>query len=258
VFGSGRHAVSFVTLIDGKDGGTEGLEHRVTAFGSKERLDITPGTRGFDVVRDVENFGVVLPEGEILDRCIECHTTQFKIEGKQLTNLLPNVTCESCHGPGARHVAAVRKGESESHIRAHWNAQEQLEMCGVCHRRTDWLPDPPDRKDIKIVRFQPVGLSQSKCFIKSKGKMSCLTCHDPHDAPSEDRPGYDVRCMSCHSPTDKQQTKCPVSPREKCVECHMPRIEAHKEFVFSNHWIRVRKPDDLAPLLPFPTVAPQK
>ena len=258
IFGSGRHAVSFLTLMEGREKQPLGLEYRVTAFGSDEWLGLTPGLSGETPRSDLQHFGDILdnlPPKENLKRCIECHTTTFQFGNKEVTNLLPNVTCESCHGPGAKHVAAMRSGETEMHIRTSRSAQEQLETCGECHRRADRLGHL-EKNDKKLVRFQPVGLSQSACFIKSGGKMSCSTCHDPHDAPSEHRPGYDQKCLSCHQQGGVSHSTCPVSAKEKCVECHMPRIEVHKGFVFSDHWIRVRSSSDLPAYQPRPADKP--
>lgn len=246
VFGSGRHAVSFLTLYSGQSGKTDGLEYRVTAFGPDEKLGLTPGHGFLEPNTEIDHFGKTHPEGELLTRCIQCHTTDFKFGDKELTHVIPNVTCESCHGPGERHVAAMRNGESEMHIQSRWSSQAQLEMCGVCHRRTDWLGMTPEKTDKKIVRFQPVGLSQSACYLKSKGKLNCTTCHDPHDAPSENRPSYDAQCLKCHQQNPgTTHSVCPISPTKQCVECHMPRIELHKGFVFSDHWIRIRNASDL-------------
>ena len=66
------------------------------------------------------------------------------------------------------------------------SAEEQLQVCGQCHRLPEMIsggraaitPDNP-----VIVRHQPVGLMQSACYTKSRGALSCSTCHNPHDIP---------------------------------------------------------------------------
>ncbi len=250
VFGSGRHAVSFLTLVPNRQGETDGVEHRISSFGSDERLALTPGHRGEQARQKIEEFGMVhLRSSTELDRCVECHTTTGTIRGPDIENLLPNVTCESCHGPGEAHVRAQQRSQKPDlaglRINSRWTAQAQLEMCGRCHRRTDQLSKPPERHDYKIVRFQPVGLSQSQCYIKSDGHLMCTTCHDPHHAPVADTAYYDRKCLECHSKDLSVHTSCPSRRKTGCSGCHMPSIQVHPGFVFSDHWIRVRKPDDL-------------
>lgn len=248
-FGSGTHAVSFLTLVPNRDGGTDGVEHRVSSFGRDGHLALTPGHRGEEPRQKIEEFGLVhLSASGELGRCVECHTTSGTVEGPRIENLIANVTCESCHGPGEAHVRRQERGGAGSEpqqIASHWPAPQQLEMCGRCHRRTDWLSKPPDRHDYKIVRFQPVGLSQSRCYQKSDGRLSCTTCHDPHRPPASDTPHYDRKCLDCHVKDRKSAKSCPHRRPEGCVSCHMPPIEVHSGFVFSDHWIRVRAADDL-------------
>ncbi len=248
VFGSGTHAVSFLTLVPNRAGGTDGVEHRVSSFGRDEHLALTPGHRGQPANQRIEEFGTVhLRQTTELDRCIECHTTTATIRGMDVVNLLPNVTCESCHGPGAAHVRArqTSRPAAEQHIAAQWSAQAELEMCGRCHRRTDWLSAPPDKHDYKIVRFQPVGLSQSECYQQSAGKLKCTTCHDPHRPPVAEAAHYDRQCLECHAKDRAVHGSCPQRRSSGCAACHMPPIEVHPGFVFADHWIRVRTADDL-------------
>jgi len=249
VFGSGRHAVSFLTLVPNREGETDGVEHRVSSFGSDERLALTPGHRGEQARQKIEEFGTVhLRASTELDRCVECHTTTGTIRGPDIENLLPNVTCESCHGPGAEHVRTQEQQQpavESLQIASRWTAQTQLEMCGRCHRRTDQLSKPPEKQDYKIVRFQPVGLSQSQCYQKSNGHLMCTTCHDPHHAPVKDAAHYDRKCLECHSKDLSVHNSCPSRRQTGCSACHLPPIQVHPGFVFSDHWIRVRTPDDL-------------
>ncbi len=248
VFGSGRHAVSFLTLVPNRTGGTDGVEHRVSSFGHDEHLALTPGHRNQPASQRIEEFGMVhLQESGELGRCVECHTTTGTVRGPNVENLLPNVTCESCHGPGSAHVKSQEKTPPSANLQiaTHWKAQAQLEMCGRCHRRTDWLSTPPEKHDYKIVRFQPVGLSQSKCYQKSDGRLMCTTCHDPHRPPVEDATHYERNCLECHTKDLHVSGSCPNRRQTGCVGCHMPPIEVHPGFVFSDHWIRIRTTNDL-------------
>ena len=44
-----------------------------------------------------------------IGRCFACHSTASTIGDKfDEENLILGVTCEACHGPGAKHVAAMK------------------------------------------------------------------------------------------------------------------------------------------------------
>ena len=89
-------------------------------------------------------------------------------------------------------------------------------------------------------RFQPYGLEMSPCFKKSAGKLSCVTCHNPHRNVSTDHRAYEKICISCHSPTAAPYMPCPVNAKDKCVGCHMP-----KEAVFPGTSIGITMADHL-------------
>ena len=75
-----------------------------------------------------------------------------------------------------------------------------MRSCGECHRHPDMITRASIRTDnIEIVRYQPVGLMQSRCYKFSSGTLSCVTCHDPHAPASRDRTRYEASCRSCHT-----------------------------------------------------------
>lgn len=247
-FGSGTQAVTFLSVIPSIQSGTVGIEHRASWFAHNDALALTPGQRGLQPTKDVEHFGRVI-RGRDLERCVGCHTTRAEIRDGRLTDVVPNVGCESCHGPGAEHVAAVQEGRDDLQIRFAadtWEPIDQIRLCGECHRfADDETENSIHPNDHKLVRFQPVGLVRSPCFQQSGGALSCSTCHDPHEtATARTTEEYGANCLDCHA-ADASAAHCPVNAESGCIECHMPPVEVHPGITFHDHWIRVREAGDL-------------
>jgi predicted CXXCH cytochrome family protein len=240
--GSGEHAVTFFTLMpEGAE--TVGIEHRLTWYASDQTLDLTPGHKDLQPGgQGADYFGRVMRDRE-LHRCLECHTTDYEIAEHRLNHVLPNVQCEACHGPGGPHVAAAESGEEDALLKSiarPATAVDEIALCGRCHRLPDELaPDRLERYPNSLVRFQPVGLLQSRCYTESTEGLACTTCHNPHEpAGSVSAADHERTCIGCHD--TGRHTVCPVSPRTDCIRCHMPSIELVRGISFHDHWIRVR------------------
>lgn len=67
-------------------------------------------------------------------KCIQCHVTgtpeMIAAEGAKPS--FPNVQCESCHGPGMRHVEAAKTGDTVTDR----PKPTQEETCTRCHNDT--------------------------------------------------------------------------------------------------------------------------
>lgn len=240
--GSAEHATTFISLMATGTGETRAIEHRLTYYQSDESFDITPGQRGLVPTTSAEYFGKVY---SVVDtqRCVACHTTTATISRGRVENLRAGVNCEKCHGPGSRHVAAAEEDLlplARELIDHGWSPREEIMMCARCHRSPgDLDPERIRRYPRSIVRFQPVGLLQSRCFTESGGKLGCTTCHPPHQRAGQAAPHEQIAsCLNCHSNTG--QTHCPVSPQTDCIRCHMPPVGLVREIAFHDHWIRVR------------------
>jgi hypothetical protein len=256
VLGSGVNAMTFVSLgrVRADPAHLTGLEQRISYYTKGPRLDITPG----QFQTGAASLGItVAPHGRPLDKdelatCLKCHATITSTEGPGRVDpatLVPNISCERCHGPGRAHVEAARRRDPEENLTLPLGSAvsapplKQLESCGECHRRVEdvppWAPLVPENPD--LLRFQPVGLSLSPCFQKGKSGLSCTSCHDPHARVSSDHAAYETVCLNCHGTVQQKQQPCPVSPSGRCIDCHMPRRPALLGFLFTDHWIR--KPD---------------
>ncbi|WP_233903330.1 multiheme c-type cytochrome [Stieleria maiorica] len=240
--GSGHNAQTLMTLTTSVDGQTEGIEHRVSCYAG-ERLGLTPGHANKTPRDALEYFGDS-SRGQPLQRCIYCHTTSAKIVDESIVDLVSNVNCEKCHGPGSEHVRAARESSTPppySVGRSTWDAESELQLCGDCHR----LPRSVSEKQIRdypqlLARFQPIGMVRSACYLESKRELRCTTCHNPHRSiHTVDRSQHEQTCVNCHRHDSAGHVVCPVSPETGCVDCHMPAVELDQGLTFHDHWIRV-------------------
>jgi hypothetical protein len=243
-FGAGQQAVTFVSRLDERTY----VELRASYY-SSAGLGLTPGHQNHHPESADDALGlrykIFSPRSEILS-CFGCHSTglpslgqSFEIEPAEL-----GVRCESCHGPGRQHAEMVSQGELSAARRlignpARLDSRALMKFCGECHR-------PPASQDAAIdwsnpwnVRHQPVYLTQSSCFQKSAGGLSCMACHDPHEPlRRNDASYYSERCARCHSEARNPPAEvCRAEPG--CVFCHMPAVRPQPELAFHNHWIGI-------------------
>jgi hypothetical protein len=189
--------------------------------------------------------------------CFACHSTGAVGAGQlQLDHLSPGVTCEGCHGPGAKHIAVVKGGSKNLQIfnPAKLDADGlSQEFCGACHVSFEKALLMPKQGGSINLRYQPYRIFNSRGH-NGDARISCVACHDPHDKLAEDAASYDSKCLACHL-TTRDQVKtaarsaaaCSVS-KQQCTTCHMPKIElpgGHGKF--SDHWIRIVKPGEPVP-----------
>lgn len=243
--GSGHSAQTMLTLAPTPDGGTEGIEHRVTCYAG-QRLGLTPGHSKKQPRSALEFFGDS-SSGEPLGRCIYCHTTSANINQAQIDQLIPNVNCEKCHGPGSEHVRLARLSPTPPPFsvgHSDWDTELEIQLCGDCHR----MPRSVTEKEIReypdlLVRFQPIGLLRSACYLESNRELGCTDCHNPHASvhTSGEAERQVEKCVDCHQSSQHDHVACPVSPQEGCIECHMPAIKLSTGLQFHDHWIRVRE-----------------
>jgi len=65
------------------------------------------------------------------EACIACHTTGYDPQTKKWVD--DGVSCEACHGPGAKHADKPAKDNIINPKTL--TAQQQIETCGQCHVR---------------------------------------------------------------------------------------------------------------------------
>ncbi len=196
------------------------------------------------------------------------------------------IDCRRCHGPGSKHVQAARSGTAKiAEIRAgivnpgRLGKDKQMEVCMQCHLETASTRLPGlvrrfERGPFSYMPGQPLGdfilsfdhapgsgyedkfeiaggayrLRQSQCFLKSKGELTCETCHNPHEIPrgAEAAAYYARVCRQCHATAVDRLTASGAHPSNPdCVGCHMPkrRTEDAVHVAITDHRIQRRAPD---------------
>ncbi len=220
-FGAGQQAVTFVS----QRGSGAYIEHHLSFYPSLGRMAATPGHAGKPEPGVL--YPVVAGDAAIL-RCFQCHSTgAVRVEdGLRIEVAEAGVRCESCHGPGDNHTKSPGRGNIVNPAR--YGGAEINQLCGSCHRKPAAVGEPITWTDPWNARHQPLFLAESRCFVKSEGRLSCRTCHDAHAGTTQ--PG----CDSCH-----RQVKHKVAVVGTCVGCHMPNVVPQPGLRFANHRIGV-------------------
>jgi Cytochrome c554 and c-prime len=241
VFGLGESGQTFVLSYQGT-----WYESRVSYFRELDGLDLTPTPSPTPSSTLEAAIGRPMLSGGETQRCFSCHTTASTTRNKfDPAHLIPGVTCEACHGPGAKHIAAMRAQRNKEGLRSILNPGlldpvDLVDFCGACHRTyMDVLLT--GTFGIPNLRFQPYRLKLSQCWLKTAG-ITCLSCHNPHQPRSRDAAFYDDRCLACHSTGASVRRIGKPCPRETrdCVSCHMPKYEMPgMHFKFTDHFIRI-------------------
>ncbi|MBZ5514534.1 MAG: cytochrome c family protein [Acidobacteriia bacterium] len=229
-------------------------EGRLSFFPGLQALDITAG-HPHSVPLDLEAALGRQMGADETQSCFGCHTTASTTGGRfDPEHLFPGVACEACHGPGAKHAAAIKAGKFEEGSTlilnpAHLDPVDLVDFCGACHRT--WADvSEAGTTGVVTARFPPYRLESSRCWGKGDARLTCLACHDPHQPLPHDPRSYDERCLRCHLSTpglrvtaDHPGKPCPESTKN-CVTCHMPKYEVPDTHTkYTDHWIRIVRSD---------------
>ncbi len=200
--------------------------------------------------------------------CQGCHASQVTVSRApqsggfetRMTSLAIN--CESCHGPGAEHVALARSGAWEEAADpmigqlGMLDEDGSVDVCLQCHAlkralQTGYLPGDPFEEYYSVLMplisddpFFPDGRIRtfgyqlnhrsSACYLD--GSMTCVDCHAPHDqsyqtptaVPLSDR-FSDGQCLECHASKAAEPAAhtrhADGSDGARCVSCHMPYLQ---------------------------------
>jgi hypothetical protein len=217
-------------------------------------------------------------------RCLECHATYIQPLSTDLSansydkqSLITGISCETCHGPGAEHVAmhqakpVAGTSPAEAILNpARFTRDRQVDLCALCHNGIrqkevepafSFIPGQPldnylrpistDFDTQPNVHGDQVGLlKKSRCYLSSPN-MSCSTCHNVH-APEQPAASYSAKCLSCHKVESCGMSKTTGhSIASNCIDCHMP-VQSTTAIVsetagqliqprMRTHWIKIYK-----------------
>ena len=192
---------------------------------------------------------------ESMRSCLRCHSPGTAAgDHFDMSRFAPGDSCEACHGPGAKHLAAAGSGKSHDGLifnPAHLRPAEELDFCGECHHSIQEVKDGKFQGTRTAIP-QAYRLAGSRCWNASDQRSRCTFCHDPHAPMLKDTAAYDYKCVACHvlnatvpARADQQGKRCPVAQRD-CAHCHMPR-QATADGVFTDHRIRVVRLGEVYP-----------
>ncbi len=186
--------------------------------------------------------------------CIDCHDQQGKTLPGNPHARIPgaefgkpgsgNATCNSCHGPGVKHMES--SGEDKSDIRA-FHGRPGAEFCVTCHTSDKEHASyqtgiHASTETVNCLSCHSVHSSEPKTphlLVKTPSEL-CANCHPSERASFRNKPFAHrigrggMECTSCHDPHGRpiqkglRLTRVGEMP---CLNCH---AEKRGPFVFEH------------------------
>ncbi len=272
IVGSGQHTNSNIFNVNGYF-----YQAPITYYAQKKQWDLAPGFENGHNTR----FNRLI---EI--ECMSCHNGYPDFVANSQNKYLSvknGIDCERCHGPGSLHVQEKQsgkiidtsKGPDYSIVNPRRLSTElQNNVCQRCHLQgiavlndgktffdfrpgmhlsevmNVFMPEYEGARDKMIMASHVERMKKSECFVSS-GKMSCITCHNPHvSVKFTPRAQYLNACQSCHGAAQQvhcsEDIKVRATKNDDCVTCHMPHNGSIDipHVAVTDHYIRKRPMSD--------------
>jgi len=209
----------------------------------------------------------ILGSEPALSNCQNCHASQLRVrydaQKKRFVTQYQSldINCESCHGPGKRHIELAREDNFAAadigmKPLATLTKDESIKICLQCHAVKDaldaaYLPgknferyyslklpllaENPHLADGRVAAFAyQQNHLYSDCYLN--GSMTCVDCHEPHAQNYRDIYGHRLagrfnneQCLDCHASKREgleQHTHHRAdSPGSRCTSCHLPYLQ---------------------------------
>jgi DmsE family decaheme c-type cytochrome len=142
---------------------------------------------------------------QVNETCLKCHEKAGQANYTASMHARRNVACTSCHSV---HDAKSARGQLKTKV--------DSETCFTCHQT--------ERAKAQRTSHHPV----------REGKMSCTSCHNPHDGSRPKMIQADSvndLCYKCHAEKRGPFLFEHAPVREDCVSCHEPHGTNHKRLL---------------------------
>ncbi|WP_040674742.1 multiheme c-type cytochrome [Rhizobium grahamii] len=213
--------------------------------------------------------------------CIDCHSTDPQANFQPTTNeykssyVATSIGCQSCHGPGAKHLAWAQSGNTPSINTDPGLWKVDATTCFACHARRSRLLSGYEAGKPFLDYFSPALLREDLYFPDgqildevfeygsfqqskmARAGVTCLDCHRPHDAGLKAK--GNALCTQCHAeirserfvkqdPSGRFDTPDHThhavgSAGAQCANCHMPERTYMKVDPRRDHSFVIPRPD---------------
>ena len=180
------------------------------------------------------------------EACKDCHEDRYKefmtsphgratLDGDALGE---EPGCESCHGPGSRHVSAAGDksdpGFATMRKLSAMPATEASAVCQQCHSGSEqfyWKHSTHSRRGVTCINCHsihaPKSLGDNKLLVAANANLLCVTCHKDKRHAIE-RSGHmpiregSMTCADCHNPHGSPAPRMirAATVNDLCYKCH--------------------------------------
>lgn len=208
------------------------------------------------------------------ESCLECHSDKKagyanSLHGKAADPRTPAAKqgCETCHGPGSKHVEDPDVVKNRPRNFSTLNADATTAVCATCHTSGEhalWAGSKHEARHVSCTTCHSVHNAKGEKLIKTEtqpklcaschqnivnklnrfnhmpvreGKIVCSSCHNTHGSANVKmlRAGttVDEACASCHAEKRGPYLWEHAPVANACVTCHDPHGSSNERMLVS-------------------------